>query len=560
MTHKILISLLFTTLLGIGSNVAFSEQTDPKDHPIKIKLTDKEKLWIFDHPVIYYSDDNDLEPFVFLKNDNELDGISVDYLKLIENITQLKFQFVKSKNWTDVIRQLKNRDIQLVLAAIFTPERTSFASFTTPYFSAPLAVVTNQSYSYINDLNELNGKTIAVPKGFYSKYYLKTNFPEIHQHDVETVGEGLKAVNDGKADAFIGNLGIAIHNIKKSIYPKLKISGTVGESTDIRFMVGKDNPELVSIINKAMAKITTDQKRAIENSWFGIELDQGIDPRTLWEIVAIFITLLGLGLIWVRKLKLEVFARRKTEIRLRRARNKARKASQAKSDFIANMSHEIRTPLNAISGFSQLLEQTKLSDEQEIYVKSIKVGGDVLLHIINDILDISQIEHGIIHLSPEPINIKQIIEEIEAIFSQEFEKKSLYLKVIYEEQINRQIVIDKYKLRQILINLVANALKFTEDGGVTLKVKLEDDDDFLTSSLTIEVIDTGIGIEAERTSKIFDEFVHHENSHTSNFSGTGLGLTICRKFTKVLGGKISVKSQPDKGSTFIFKINNIPHQ
>ncbi len=523
---------------------------DIQTKALQLVFTEEEQLWINNHPVIYYSDDNHLPPFVYLTTKGELDGIAIEYLKHIETITHLNFKFIEKKDWPSVVESLKNHDIQLVLAAIYSEERTGFANFSEPYFSAPTAIVTNQDFSYIQNLNELNGKTIAIPKGFYTNLYLKTNYPQIKILPVENVAHAFKAINDGKADAFIGNLGIAIYNLKNTIYSTLKISGTFEGSFDIRFMGSSKDPELISIIDKALKLITPSQKRNIEHSWFGVEFDQGINPKTLWQVVSFFTALLILGLWWVKRLKSEVLFRTKSELRLREAQLKAEQANIAKTNFIANMSHEIRTPMNAISGFTQLLEHTPLNEEQRSFIKSIHIGTDALLHIINDVLDISEIEHGKITLHPETLNIQTLIEETLCMFTSEFKTKSLSLISKFEGDISQQVFVDKNRLRQIIINLVANALKFTKLGSVSVQVNMHTSKNLETVKLIIDVIDTGIGIDHERFNDIFDKFVHHKNSNSEYYQGTGLGLTISQKLAQLLGGDISVSSTLDEGSTF----------
>ncbi len=520
----------------------------------KLNLTEQEQSWIHEHPIVYYSDDNYLPPFVLLNAEGELEGISKEYLDKIQTITQIQFKFIQKDNWSDVIQSLQKHEIQLVLAAIYSEEREKYALFSKPYFSSPMAIVTNQNYSYIQNLKELNGKTIAVPKGFYTNSYLSTHYPKIKIYPVKDVLDALKAINQGKAEAFVGNIAIAIYNLKNTIHSNLKISGTFDASFDIRFMGSSIEPELISIINKALKLIPASEQRNIENSWFGVEFDQGINPATVWKIVLSFIALFLLTLIWIKRLKSEVTLRKETESRLRSLNVRAEQANIAKTNFIANMSHEIRTPMNAISGFTQLLELTKLNPEQKNYINSIHIGTDALLHVINDVLDISEMEHGTIKLHPERVNIQTLVEETLSMFLSEFETKSISLKSSFSGEINQLVEIDKNRLRQIIINLVANALKFTSQGCVCVNSSITTSTETNRLTLTIEVVDTGIGIEAQRVDEIFEKFVHHENMESEYYRGTGLGLTISQNLAQLLGGEISVSSKLGEGSTFTLKI------
>jgi ABC-type amino acid transport substrate-binding protein len=207
--------LLFFVLL---STFHVSAQLDTR-----IDFTEEELEWVSDNPVIYYSDDVSWEPFVRLTRNNQLEGIAPDFLKLIENKTGLKFEFVKSEKWAQVIDKLKARKISLVLAAIYASERDEFAHFTDNYFSSPLAIVTGKQFSYVKDMSELSGKKIAAPKGYYSVSMIRDNYPDIDIILVDTLEESLSLVNQGKADAYIGYLPVMVYKLKLSQYSNFRI-------------------------------------------------------------------------------------------------------------------------------------------------------------------------------------------------------------------------------------------------------------------------------------------------------------------------------------------------
>ncbi|QHU99596.1 ATP-binding protein [Synechocystis sp. CACIAM 05] len=251
----------------------------------------------------------------------------------------------------------------------------------------------------------------------------------------------------------------------------------------------------------------------------------------------------------------EIEERQRIEIKLREAKESAELANRVKSEFLANISHEIRTPMNAILGFCDLLLQKDLSLSQtKKYLNAIGSSSKILLALIDDILDISKIEAGKLVIHLEPVDLRVIIREIKQIFDYKAESKGLLLTIQIDETLNQAIYFDAVRLRQILFNLVGNALKFTEEGQVFIYIGVEDiqvRSQGTYISLAIEVTDTGIGIAPEDQARIFDVFTQSQGQSTRKYGGTGLGLTITRRLTALLGGEISLSSRLGEGSTFI---------
>ena len=235
---------------------------------------------------------------------------------------------------------------------------------------------------------------------------------------------------------------------------------------------------------------------------------------------------------------------------LKAAKERAEVANRAKSEFLANMSHEIRTPMNAILGFTEILLERSTDPRRTAYLDTIRSSGQTLLALINDILDLSKIEAGRLELQYEAVSPRQIVEEVRKIFSQKAGERDLDLQVDIDPDLPSFLMADEIRLRQILINLVGNAVKFTHEGSVRIAAQAVPDENPDRVGLAISVVDTGIGIPEDQQSRIFESFQQQDGQRARRYEGTGLGLTITKRLTEMMGGWIELDSAVGQGTTF----------
>ena len=253
---------------------------------------------------------------------------------------------------------------------------------------------------------------------------------------------------------------------------------------------------------------------------------------------------------YLQELNNELTAQKEQELK---ARQEAEKANNAKSIFLATMSHEIRTPMNGVLGMTSLLCETPLTTEQREYADIIRVSGENLLSVINDILDFSKIESGQMELDHHSFDLRHCVEDVLDLFSESAAKKRLNLLYYIAQDVPEMLVGDQLRIRQILINLVNNAIKFTSKGEVLIEINLLGKEEN-TLSIGFKISDTGIGIPNEKLKRLFNAFTQVDASTTRSYGGTGLGLAICERLVELMGGAIDIESETGKGTSVIFNL------
>ncbi len=542
-----------------------------------INFSKEELDWLKQNPIIYLSGDPKWPPFSFYE-DGKYVGIIPDMLNLLKEVSGINFSHLDTNSWQDSVNLLKNKEIKILDAVTITPSMSKILDFTSKYFSSQIVIIGNKKneryISSIKDLENIKNKTLGLVEGHFITEMIKRDNPDLEIFGTfKDIPEGLKALSTGMIDYFI--LDIPTFDYYSKIYSlsNLKIVGITGYNTEYRFGVEKDNIILVSIMNKILKHIPQDRKDEIYRKWIKIDSGKNIDYDLIWKISVISFIILSIIFYWNRKLKQEIKEKEKIQKELEKERNNinslneelkkakdvAENIARQKSEFLANMSHEIRTPMNSVIGFTEILDKEIQNPLHKEYLSSIKKGGDSLLRIINDILDLSKIEAGKLEIKQESINPTNMFLEIESIFHSKIISKNITFIVEIDKAIPKYIIMDGVRIRQILFNLIGNAIKFTEKGHIKLKVENVYKDNIKSKiDLIFSVEDTGIGIDENNLKSIFNAFEQVKNQDVAKYGGTGLGLAICAKLVHMMNGEIEVQSEKNKGSIFRVILRDIP--
>lgn len=527
---------------------------------LDLDLTQEETEFIEDHPVIRMGIDPTFMPFEFIDLDGTYKGLASAYVDLISEKTGLEMVFEADLTWSEAYIRAVEKDIDLLPCISMTDERAQHFLFSEPYYEFQRVIFLRED-SKVKNYKDLFNKRVAIQKNSSHEGHIDL-YPQIEINYYETVEAGLKALAEGREEAFVGNLATSNYLITKNGLTDLKYVTFEAQSKNfLYFAIREDWPELQSIINKALAAITESEKIEIHNQWVGII--KATDYTKLIKgailVFSVIFLLAVVSIYWILKLRREIKKRIEIEAHLKVAKREADLSNEVKSNFLARMSHEIRTPLNAITGLSYILDKSDLDRSQKAHLDKISHASSVMLSIINDILDFSKIEAGKVEIDNEAFDLDLVIKNVLNIISFRIEEKSLDFTLIKEPNLPNHFFGDAKRIEQILLNLINNAVKFTDQGGISFGVHLIG---FQRDHYQIEfrIKDTGIGMSPDHMKHLFEPFNQEDSSISRRFGGTGLGLSIVKNLTELMAGDITVNSQVGQGSEFIVSLNLLVNQ
>ena len=504
-------------------------------------LTDEEQNWLEQHGAVRIG---------YLKNDVGISlvdtesekpvGIINDYISLVSGYLgeqAIEFQLTGFESQEKELQALKDNRIDMIFHMNQNPyeaEQNDIILSNT-VFEVNVAVLTG-----VEKFDENGENTVAVSRGnLLGKWYISFNYPSWKIREYDTSAEVEKAVQSGEADCFVVKAGQSLKILADS---KMRSVFLTKSSTSC-FAVTRENTTLMNILNKTIQTLPdsrlSSQFYVYENEPGKVTLTEYIKDNLL--VVSIGFIGAVLVIVWIIVYLL---------IKARKAQIQAEKANAAKSDFLFNMSHDIRTPMNALLGYNELMKRELTDPKLLDYQEKMEQSGNLLLSIINNVLDMARIESGKVELDEDYVKIRDIYQGIYKIFQVEAEKKGIHLEMEYDVQ-HEHVICDETKNREIFLNLISNAVKYTASGGrVTIRItELDcDRDDYVR--IRTQVIDTGIGMSEEFLPSLFDAFARERNTTVGKVAGTGLGMPIIKKYIDMMGGTIEAESKLGEGSKF----------
>ena len=527
-------------------------------------LTGEEKAWLRKHGAIrmgFLASDSGVSTFD--PATGEFTGVITDYIQFAADCLgnqELEFQLVGYDSKEAELDALKSGEIDMIFHCDQNPnlaEEYHFACTNTTWTSNLMAVTNKQHF------NENNVNRIAVPQNKLSlKKYLAFYYPQWEIVDCDTQEDAVKLVKDGQADCFVTGISSENKYSKKYSFYSVPLVNPVRSC----FAVNSGNRSLLSILNKTIKAMPVNMLAGAlamyKSSARKVTLSDFIKDNffkvMLISSIAVAVVLLTILMLLQKARKAEAAARKaasdtqELNAKLQVAVEKAESANRAKSTFLSNMSHDIRTPMNAIIGFTTLaLSNIDDTDRVKDYLGKTLASSNHLLSLINDVLDMSRIESGKIHLEEVEVNLSDVLHDLKTIVSGQIYAKQLELYMDVMDVTDEDVYCDKTRLNQILLNLLSNAIKFTPAGGtVSVRVRQLAGKVRGCGQYEFRIKDNGIGMSQEFAQKIFEPFERERTSTVSGIQGTGLGMAITKNIVDMMGGTIEVQTAQGKGTEF----------
>lgn len=513
--------------------------------PAPVQLSDAEQRWLQDNPRVIVLADEHLVPLSYRDASGSWRGLSLDILQMIERRTGLRFDVQPGGSIERMIQQVRQGQAQLIAGLPDSPARKQQLSFSRAYLSGSRVLVTRDEDQAPVSLMQLEGRRLAVVKDSATQDELRQRYPKIRQMPVKGPLDALHAVAEGRVAGAVLTLDDATPLITRWYPGQLKIGASLALSP-VHFALAsaRGATELQGIINKAMFSLAPQEIDSLVRRWRNpMIVADGIWSRHRTKVVAgfaVIAVLLVMALLWIRYL-------RRLQLQLRRAKQDAEQANQAKTHFLATMSHEIRTPLHAMQGMLELAQRKAAQgvlDRLAIEVACDAARG--LLELIGDILDITRIEASHLQLDLERVRLYEQVARVVQLFQQQAKGKGLELHLDAQGAADAQVMLDPLRFKQILANLLSNAIKFTQRGHVRVRLHARQQQARLLVELQVE--DTGIGIDASELEALGQPFRQASNQRQSARSSAGLGLGISRSLCQMMGGNLQLSSVLGQGT------------
>jgi signal transduction histidine kinase len=569
--------LFLSTVASAEDRNSKEEKTVSDSRKEVVHLTAVEQEWLNKHAEIRWGEDPNWPPFSEYDSHHNLVGIDADIVRLAAARVGLKVTPVQAGSWTEILAKAKAGQVDFLSATAVTPERLQTFDYTKQYGEFPVVIITRQRAPFLTPTADLRFLTISAPRDDVVTLGLERDYPKAHFILTDTAEQAINLVSLNKADATVQNLAVACRIIRVDGLSNLKISGVTRYEYPLRIAVRKDLPELASILNKALATITSDEQESIYAAHLTPDIDNARDwgawrrlaLRSIW-IGAIAV---GAVLLWNHFLMRQIRRRKVAEAALRETRNglekrtheladqvseahrlnsELRLANQDLESFSSSVSHDLRSPVRRIGNFADLLQAevgNQISTDAGQWMSTIIQESRNMDRLIHDLLEFSRV--GRIEFHKQPVSMQELVKELVI----DFKHHVVDRKVVWEIGDLGEVEGDPNLLRYALANLIDNALKYTRRRPEA-RIRIgESPGSQGQQSVEVFVQDNGCGFDMSRAKHLFGPFQRlHSNRE---YEGTGIGLASVKRIIQRHGGKIRAESEPNKGATFYFTLTRI---
>ena len=538
-------SLLFFILLSLQTSVGIAAPVP------EIALTDSERLWLNEHPTVSFTGDPNWLPYEAFDATGAYIGIVAEHLKLISKISGVTFDMSPSATWTESTEKAKSGRVD-ILSETDDSDLKSHLVFTNSYLSNPIVIVMHNRENYVESISVVRDRKLALIRDYGYASKIRRQYPSIDFITVDDIQDGLVAVSTGEVDALLCTLALCSYTIAELGLNNVRIVGKTEFDTKLALGVQKQLPELVSILNKAIDRISPGQQQVILDAWIKQKFSARTDYTLVFQVAAVAMILLAIFIFWNRRLAHEVALRMATERELNQEMEKREAVSFELENqnaelerFAYTVSHDLKSPLVTIKGFLGLLSKDLDTDDMgrvAADMEKINSAADKMGVLLDDLLELGRI--GRVIGDPVNCDLSEIATQASQLIETQIEQMGIEIVIDSMPSIQG----DEIRLVEVFVNLIENAIKFMGDqkspyvhiGAVEID-----------GMVRCYVQDNGVGVDSRFQEQIFGLF----ERLSANVGGTGVGLALVKRIIEVHGGKIWVESDGDgQGSVFYFTL------
>ena len=519
----------------------------------EIELDPGARAWLAAHPSVAFSYDPNWQPFSYRDEAGRFRGLDADVLRALEPRLGLKFHPVPASDWTDAYHRALAGEALMLTGTARAPERETDFLFTRPYISFPTAIITRDDRPDFDDPSLLIGMRVAGVRDYAPTLALRRDFPEMRIIDCATIGEALRFVAGGKADAVLCNLVTSAHLIRQQGLTGLKVAGVAPYTFQLRIAVRRDQPELHQALDAAIASLGHQERQELISPYVRMETGAVVSwHRAIrWLVFAcLAAAAIIAAIVWHnRRLRQELAERRRLQAELEASHDRLARLNEEKSGLMRMAAHDLRNPLSALMLSLDLLrlEGPAVRDET---LERMSQQADRMMHLLANLLDVQALESGARRLQPEPISIDLALPEALAGFEAAARRKNIRLSYS-SAQPGLTAYADRAALRQIADNLVSNAVKYSPPGAsVHCSAATAPEPRFTR----LCVRDEGPGVRDDEIPRLFEKYTCLSARPTAGESSTGLGLSIVKELVQRLGGRVWCESEPGRGAAFFVEL------